>query len=381
MTPDALPPIKILLVDDLEENLFALTALLRRADLEILAARSGSEALELLLIHHVGLALVDVQMPEMDGFELAELMRGAERTRSVPIIFVTAGSSDDQRVFKGYEAGAVDFLYKPIEPRILKSKVDVFVELAQQRQQLAAEVSEKTERLRLNEMFTAMLGHDLRGPLSAIVMSSILAEKRATDDAARKTASRTLESAKRMSRMISDMLDLARARLAGGIPIDRKPVDLAVLLDKSIDDHRALMPDRRIDLQRDGDLTGAWDADRAQQMIANLIDNAVQHGDATQPVQCVLDGSEPDRVLFSIRNGGAIPDDLLPHVFDPFRSRHAYRTRSEGLGLGLYIAEQIVVAHGGAIRAETGGDSTTFTVVLPRVTNGGMAYATAPRGG
>src|SRR5882757_2404669 len=122
----ALPPIKCLLVDDLEENLLALSALLARHDVNVLTARSGSEALELLLVHEVALAFLDVQMPDMDGFELAELMRGSARTRDVPIIFVTAGAQDQHRVFKGYETGAVDFLYKPIEPRILKNKADVF---------------------------------------------------------------------------------------------------------------------------------------------------------------------------------------------------------------------------------------------------------------
>src|ERR1700760_1357008 len=109
-----LPRVKCLLVDDLDENLLALSALLRRDDVELLQARSGAEALELLLVHEVALALVDVQMPEMDGFELAELIRGSERTRPVPIVFVTAGPRDQYRMFKGYESGAVDFLYKPI---------------------------------------------------------------------------------------------------------------------------------------------------------------------------------------------------------------------------------------------------------------------------
>src|SRR5689334_7122182 len=108
-------PLEILLVDDIPDNLVVLEALLRRDGLSILQARSGSEALELLLTHDVCLALLDVQMPEMDGFELAELMRGAERTKHVPIIFVTAGGRDPQRVFKGYETGAVDFLFKPID--------------------------------------------------------------------------------------------------------------------------------------------------------------------------------------------------------------------------------------------------------------------------
>ncbi len=172
---------KCLLVDDLEENLLALAALLQRPDVEILTARSGREALELLLIHDVALALLDVQMPEMDGFELAELMRGSVRTRQVPIIFVTAGARDQHRLFQGYESGAVDFLFKPIEPHILQSKADVFFELHRHRQQLARELQQKTETLRLNEMLTAALSHDLRSPLNAVLTSATLIQRRSTE--------------------------------------------------------------------------------------------------------------------------------------------------------------------------------------------------------
>jgi signal transduction histidine kinase len=130
-------PVKFLLVDDLEENLLALEGLLRWEGLELLKARTGPQALELLLVHDIALAIVDVQMPGMDGFELAELMRGTERTRRIPIIFVTAGAVDIQRRFRGYEMGAVDFLFKPIEPYILQSKAAVFFELYRQRQEVA----------------------------------------------------------------------------------------------------------------------------------------------------------------------------------------------------------------------------------------------------
>ena len=157
---DAVP---FLLVDDLEENLLSLEALLRREDLLLLKARSGDEALEMLLHHDVALALVDVQMPGLTGFELAELMRGNERTRRIPIIFVTAGSTDGQRRFRGYEAGAVDFIQKPIEPDVLRSKVEVFYELFRQRQQLAAQRDElKVQRDELAaqaEALKAAAGH------------------------------------------------------------------------------------------------------------------------------------------------------------------------------------------------------------------------------
>lgn len=129
--------VKCLLVDDLEENLVALRALLENESVELYSARSGVDALELMLQHDFGLALVDVQMPSMDGFELAELMRGSERTRQTPIIFLTAGAWNRERIFKGYESGAVDFMFKPVEPTILRSKVRVFVELNRQKLKLA----------------------------------------------------------------------------------------------------------------------------------------------------------------------------------------------------------------------------------------------------
>src|SRR6202021_2609592 len=139
-------PVYFLLVDDLEENLLSLEALLRRDGLSLLKARSGDEALELLLHHDVALALIDVQMPGLNGFELAELMRGNDRTRRIPIIFVTAGNADSHRRFRGYEAGAVDFIYKPIESDILRSKAQVFFELYRQRQQIAAQRDELKAR-------------------------------------------------------------------------------------------------------------------------------------------------------------------------------------------------------------------------------------------
>jgi signal transduction histidine kinase len=149
-------PVKLLLVDDIDDNLVALEALLRQPDLEIHTARSGNEALELLLLHDFALAILDVQMPEMDGFGLAELMRGTERTRRIPIIFVTAGQHGPQRIFDGYEAGAVDFLTKPIDPRILRHKVDTFIELFRHRQQLAAQLNVLREAEELRSRVRAL---------------------------------------------------------------------------------------------------------------------------------------------------------------------------------------------------------------------------------
>lgn len=359
--------VKCLLVDDLEENLLALAALLQRPDLEILSASSGREALELLLVHDVALALVDVQMPEMDGFELAELMRGSERTRQVPIIFVTAGARDQHRLFKGYESGAVDFLFKPIEPHILQNKADVFFQLHRHKQHLARELLEKTETLRLNEMLTAVLSHDLRSPLNAVLTSAVLIQRRSTEQPVLDTAARILSSGKRMSRMIEDMLDMARARLAGGIPIKREAADLGALVDRVVGEVHAAWPERRIDVYESGDLNGNWDGERLAQVTSNLLSNALQHGDESESVHVKVDGGKADVVVISVENSGTIPADLLPQLFDPFRGGQRQTGRAEGLGLGLYIVQQIVLAHGGSVDVQSGENNrTTFTVSIPR---------------
>lgn len=359
-------PIKCLLVDDRPENLLSLSAVLKSRDVEVLTALSGRQALELLLLHDVALALLDVQMPEMDGFELAELLRGSERTRHIPLIFVTAGGNDQHRLFKGYESGAVDFLFKPIEPRILKSKADVFFDLYRTKQLLAQELNEKTETLRLNETFAAILGHDLRGPLSAIQMSAMTLQRKAQEPSIRERASLILASSKWMGRMISEILDLSRARLMGGIPIAIKEANLADLLARVVDEQKIIHPDIILQVRTEGDLKGAWDPDRLMQVMSNLIGNAVQHGDASG-VQIDLVGTEVDEVILSVANQGAINPDLMPHVFEPFRGRTPASGVKEGLGLGLFIVHEIVSSHHGKVVVETRNDTeTVFTVRLPR---------------
>jgi response regulator RpfG family c-di-GMP phosphodiesterase len=240
-------PVKFLLVDDIEENLTALEGLLRRDGLELLKARSGAEALELLLVHEVSLAILDVQMPEMDGFELAELMRGAEITKHVPIIFVTAGGRDPQRMFKGYETGAVDFLFKPIEPHVLKSKADVFFELSRQRKELS-------NVLRLNEMFVGILGHDLRNPLGAVLTGAQLLETQLQDATQLRIVRRMLSAGERMKAMVEQLLDLTRARLAGGLGFvrTRRLLDIGALAKRAVEELQPSHPERALKLDVSG---------------------------------------------------------------------------------------------------------------------------------
>jgi two-component system sensor histidine kinase/response regulator len=352
-------PVKCLIVDDLDENLVALEALLRSDAVTVLRARSGHEALEQLLQHDVALALIDVQMPDMDGFELAELMRGAERTRHVPIIFVTAGTRDQHRVFKGYDAGAVDFLYKPLEPQILAHKAQTFFELYRQRQALA-------DTLNLNEQLLAIVGHDLRDPLNVILMSAELLAG-LPDASVRKTAGRLATAGGRMRNILDELFDLARARLGGGIPLTRLPVDLAAVAHKAVSEVQATHPNRVIDLRSEGDVHGHWDGGRLERVFANLIGNAVTHGAQAEHITVQLHG-EPGDVAVSVHNGGHVPADILPNLFEPFHARKGMRPRGQGLGLGLYIAQQIVIGHGGTIEVRsTPAEGTTLRFTLPKM--------------
>jgi signal transduction histidine kinase len=357
--PSTTSSIKFLLVDDLEENLIALEALLARDELCLLKARSGQEALEILLEHDVALALIDVQMPDMDGFELAELMRGVERTRHVPIIFITAGIREGQHVFKGYDAGAVDFLFKPIDPSIVKHKSETFFQLARQRQVLA-------DTLRLNEELMAVVGHDLRNPLDVILMTAELLQSDSQSPDVRKCGERLRRSGNRMRQIIDELLDMTRARLGGGIPIEPRPADLLQIAKSVIAEMETAHPQRRVELQVDGEFSGTWDAPRLEQVISNLLGNALRHGSSEGLVQVSLKG-DATRVVLCVHNAGHIPPQLLPRVFEPFQSNRESRSRASGLGLGLYIVEQIVLAHGGSVDVQsTPSDGTTFYVMLPR---------------
>lgn len=359
--------VKCLIVDDIAENLIAIEALLQRDGIEFLKAHSGPEALELLLDHgDVALALLDVQMPEMNGFELAELIRGSERTRHIPLIFMTAGSREHNWQFRGYESGAVDFLYKPIDPHMLTTKANVFFELHRRKQALAQQLQERTEALRINEMFMAVLSHDLRTPLQSIKAAATVLTRQPDPGKVANMAERMLSSSQRMSRMIEDLLDVTRIRQAEGLPLSPQPASLQTLLQRTLQEVETGFPERRLESEMLGNLEGIWDGERLCQVLTNLLGNAMHHGDPAQPVQVTADGRQDDRVSITVRNGGTIPAELLPTLFNPFRGGERRPGQHQGLGLGLFIAHQIVRSHGGRIDVRSADGVTSFRVELPR---------------
>ena len=229
------------------------------------------------------------------------------------------------------------------------------------------EAREEAERsVRYNEMFAGMLGHDLRNPLSAITTGANYIARLNSSQKSTKAATRILSSAERMARMIDQLLDFTRIRVGGGLALAPTPLDLEELVCKVKDELEAANPERSIVVDVAGNTVGDWDHDRLLQVFSNLAGNALHHGADGQPVRVRCDGREPERVEVSIHNGGVVPPEVLPILFEPFRGNTRYQ-RTRGLGLGLFITQQIVEAHGGAIQvtsAESTG--TTVNVMLPR---------------
>jgi signal transduction histidine kinase len=383
---------KLLIVDDLPENLLALKALIQHDDHLIFQASSGEEALGLLLEHDFALAILDVQMPGMTGFELAELMRGTEKTRHIPIVFVTAANRDHNHSFKGYENGAVDFLYKPLDGYAVKSKVSVFVDLHRQRQQtqrqlLALEESRRQQQVLLGELqaakvdlqnalqmrddFMSLVAHELRTPLSALSIDVQVRQKHLEKGNTSMFGPEQLSGmfakyrrqSQSMTRLIEDMLDVSRIR-NGKLSIRPATTDLSRLLDRLVGDFPRQDSDSTITLRVEPGVTGFWDEFRIEQVVINLLSNALRYGSG-KPVEVGLQAT-PETARISVRDWGiGIAPCAQQRIFEPF-VREANRAAHTGLGLGLYITKQLVEAHEGTITVESReGEGSVFTVVLP----------------
>jgi two-component system, sensor histidine kinase and response regulator len=358
--------VNILIVDDIAHNITALQASLSGPDINLLVADSGTAALDLLLKHEVALAILDVNMPGMNGFELAALMRGSPRTSHVPIIFLTATAQDASRTFRGYEAGAVDFLYKPFDSRILQSKVDVFVQLEQQKRQLAAQLVTTRQMLEANEMLMAVLSHDLRTPLGAVLSSAEYLMRVEAGDKVTTTATRIKNSSLRMARMVDQLLNLARLQ-GGRLQLQPRSAELATLCKSVIDEFATHPGAQQIVFQSEGDTAGRWDTDLLWQAISNLINNALHHGEPGGSIVVQVRAEAGERIVLCVTNRGVIPAEVVPYLFKAFGASGVGGRPREGLGLGLHIVREIVQMHGGEIGVQSDAlQGTVFAMDLPR---------------
>ena len=388
-------PASVLIVDDTPANLVALRAVLDPIGVRVVEARSGTEAIERASQESFAVVLLDVQMPGMDGFEVARRLRHTASVE-VPIIFLTAIHREEEYARAGYAAGAADYITKPFDPDILRARVKAFADLFQQRERLRLEqVGERTrerdealaqleellarERAarreaesanRMKDEFLAAVSHELRTPLSAILGWSAVARRHVSSPEAENALVAIERNAGAQLRIVEDLLDVGRI-VSGKLQLEVSAVNVADAVDGAVAAVRPAADAKRlaIDVAVDGEVgVIAADAQRLQQIVWNLLSNAIKFTANGGHVEVRVMRAQA-KVIIRVRDEGqGIRPDFLPHLFETFRQADGSTTRRHGgLGLGLAIVRHLVHAHGGRVTpfSEGHGKGATFTVELP----------------
>ncbi len=382
----------ILIVDDRPENLLTLEAILDSPEFNLIKAHSGNEALSLLLEYDFALVLMDVQMPGMDGFETAEIMRSSEKTRHIPIIFITAISKQRKHIFKGYESGAVDYLYKPLDMEILKSKIAAFIEFFKYKEALeetTRELHETIEELntakeeaekanRAKSSFLASMSHEIRTPLNGIIGIADLGLMDTETNALQ--AERYLDiktSGQNLLEIINDILDISKIE-AGKLELEEIEFSLRDIFDKVFKilsvhiSNKKIEPVINIDPEIPDNLIG--DPLRLRQILTNLLGNAVKftkEGFVMLTIDMLDYVEEQIRIRFCVEDTGqGIAPEKQNILFDKYTQAESSTTREHGgSGLGLNIARKLVNLMGGEIELESKvGVGSKFYFTLNMIT-------------
>jgi signal transduction histidine kinase len=385
------PHSAVLLVDDRKENLLALTAIFADTGVETVAASSGEEALRKLLAGDFACVVLDVVMPGMDGFEVASLIKQRERTRHVPILFLTASMLETPALSqKAYGVGAVDYLMKPVDPELLRAKVNVFVELhrrqveierqakllkaageerqkrilieaERQSEELARKAAE--EALRLREEFLTVAAHEFRTPLTSLRLA---VQQLKREQSAPPLQLELIErQANRLNRLLEQLVEAADAG-SSSIELELQDVDLAAVVRSAAAaaEPEAARAGCRLDVVIECAARGRFDDGRLQRVIAHLLANAIRFG-AGKPIVLAL-GCEKAGVQIRVRDRGiGIDPQQLGRIFGRFERAVPARAYG-GFGLGLHVSRRVVEAHGGTLTAENQhGGGSVFTILLP----------------
>jgi signal transduction histidine kinase len=427
------PRARILIVDDLPEKLLVYRTLLEDLEAQIIEAHSGTEALKRILEGEFAVILLDVNMPDIDGLETANLIRRHKNGRHTPIIFITS-YADEMQTARGYELGAVDYILSPVIAPVLRTKVRVFVDLYEARaalslsnQELETRVTERTaelqtsnerlhgeiaERLRaeaereallarekvlraeaeelsrLKDEFLATMSHELRTPLNAIFGWITLLRTRRLDEATQERALETIErNARAQKRLIEDLLDVSRI-VTGKVALELVTVDPRRVVEAALETMHPAAQAKGLKIvpaldPNTGTVRG--DFARLQQVVCNLLSNAIKFTDSGGQVSVCLERRN-DEVEISVSDSGqGIKPEFLPLVFDRFRQEDGSISRRHGgLGLGLAIVRHLVELHAGSVDAHSDGEGhgARFIVRLPLREAGSPARAAdAPAGG
>jgi signal transduction histidine kinase len=380
--------VNILLVDDEERNLDALEVILEDPGYHLLRANEADKALRLLLQHDVAAIVLDIKMPGVSGFELAQLIKGTKKFRQIPIVFLTAYMVGDQDILAGYGAGAVDYLTKPVNPQVLRHKIAVFAELfrktralAELNESLEARVQQRTAELESSEAalryanqekdaFLATLAHELRNPLAPLRTGlDILLQGPDPSPAASKVMAAMNRQLDHMVRLIDDLLDISRIT-RGVLELRKERADLGAIVSQAIETAGPFLDKRRqkVVVRRACACLVEADTTRVCQIIGNLLHNASKYTPAGGEICVEMARKNGTAIVRVIDAGLGIPPEQLERVFDMFtRIERKAAHVDGGLGIGLSISRRLAELHGGSLSAASGGEGqgATFTVTLP----------------
>lgn len=378
--------INILIVDDIPENIIALEALLQRDDINIITTTNPNEALRISWEMDIAIAMIDVQMPEMDGFELVEILKSNPRTKEILIIFVTAISKETKYAVKGLNTGAVDYLYKPLDPYITSAKVDSFIQFVRHKREIqkknqeleayqkelikAKDLAEQGKRIKEN--FLANMSHEIRTPINGIIGISQLLKKSNLTEQQHEMVNLLEISSNSLLGVINDVLDLSKIE-SGKFKINRTPTDLSKICNDVIDLLRISSIEKKLELiiKLDPELPDTVIADslRLNQVLMNLIGNAIKFthkGSVTLSVEVLDTKGNNVQIKFSVIDTGiGIAKENIDKIFETFEQADEQTTiKFGGTGLGLAIVKNLAKLKGGTLEVQSEefiGSTFSFT--------------------
>jgi len=410
--------VNILLVDDRPENLLALEAILEPLGQVLVRANTGPEALKQVLVNDFAVMLLDVQMPGMNGFEVAEIIKSRERSRTIPIIFLSAISKEDAYVFKGYSMGAVDYVFKPFNPDVLRSKVAVFVDLFLKQGELqrqgdllrdsqkrelelehrtslleaearsAAKLSQMNDELHRRQValeqamgarnrFYASMSHELRTPINAVIgYSTIMLDNiyGPLNAKQKEGLQRTLKAARHLLELVNDVLDLSKIE-AGKIELSLQPVMFPALIEDLFVTVRPLADEYGSSLSLD--LEGEHfnivsDPRRVRQILLNLLSNAIKFGEG-KPIRVLCKQCEDKSAEIEVIDQGVgIAQDDIARIFEEFVQ--VSESKQPGTGLGLPISRRLAQLLDGSLTVcSKPAEGSSFRLTLPASLEDDMA--------
>ncbi len=365
---------KILIVDDRPENLYSLECILAQDDREIFQANSGEEALKIAFQEDLSLILLDVQMPEMDGFEVANILKSTKRTKKTPIVFVTAISKEKKYMLKGLEEGAIDYLFKPLDTDITCAKVNMLLQLYSQQ----IEIEQKnTELNKLNEeknYFLGMASHDLRNPLGNIITFANFIEDEAAISLSadhKNYLKIIINTSRGMMELLDNLLDVSRIE-SGEMMGKQADFSAKDFILSCVNQTKNNADKKNIHLGfsiGDSIKTIHGNQEQLSQVLINLISNAIKFSHPETSVEVTADIIDAQVVIKVTDQGQGIPDSEQAKVFDAFTKTSVRSTAGEiSTGLGLNIAKKLIENHGGKIWVTSKkGEGSTFGFSIPLV--------------